>query len=42
MAGDVAGAGAGFHWMSLKTQKRSPGMKKRSKNGCEEANDHHL
>jgi hypothetical protein len=42
MAGDVAGAGAGFHRMSLKTQRRSPGMKKDLKNGCEEANDHHL
>jgi hypothetical protein len=28
MAGVVAGAGAGFHWMSLKTQRRSSGMKR--------------
>jgi hypothetical protein len=27
MAGVVAGAGAGFHWMSLKTQRRSSKMK---------------
>jgi hypothetical protein len=27
MAGIVAGAGAGFHWMSLETQRRSSGMK---------------
>jgi hypothetical protein len=34
MAGVVAGAGAGFYRMSLKTQRRSSGMKK--------ADDHHL
>jgi hypothetical protein len=28
MAGVVAGAGAGFHRMSLKMQRKSPGMKK--------------
>jgi hypothetical protein len=28
MAGVVAGAGAEFHWMSLKTQKRSSGIKR--------------
>jgi hypothetical protein len=28
MAGVVAGAGAGFHRMSLKTQRRSSGMKR--------------
>jgi hypothetical protein len=42
MAGVVAGAGAGFHRMSLKTQRRSSGMKDDLKKGCEEANDHHL
>jgi hypothetical protein len=42
MAGVVAGAGAGFHRMSLKTQRRSSGMKKDLKKSCEEANDHHL
>jgi hypothetical protein len=42
MAGVVTGAGAGFHRMSLKTQRRSPGMKKDLKKGCEEANGHHL
>jgi hypothetical protein len=38
MAGVVAGAGAGFHRMSLKTQRRSSGKNK----SCEVANDHHL
>jgi hypothetical protein len=38
MAGVVAGAGAGFHRMSLKTQRRSSGKNK----SCEAANDHHL
>jgi hypothetical protein len=28
--------------MSLKTQRRSPGMKKDLKEGCEKADDHHL
>jgi hypothetical protein len=28
MAGVVAGAGEGFHRMSLKTQRRSSGMKR--------------
>jgi hypothetical protein len=43
MAAVVAGAGAGFHRMSLKTQRRWSGMKKDlKKGGCEEANDHHL
>jgi hypothetical protein len=28
MAGVVAGAEAGFHWMSLKTQRRLSGMKR--------------
>jgi hypothetical protein len=28
MAGVVAGAGAGFHWMSLETQRKSSGMKR--------------
>jgi hypothetical protein len=42
MAGVVAGAGAGFHWMSLRMQRKSSGMKKDLKEGCEEANDHHL
>jgi hypothetical protein len=28
MAGVVAGAEAGFHWMSLEAQRRSSGMKK--------------
>jgi hypothetical protein len=42
MAGVVAGAGAGFHWMSLKTQGKSSGLKKDLKEGCEEADDHHL
>jgi hypothetical protein len=42
MAGVVAGAGAGFHRMSLKTQRRSSGMKKDLKRSCEDANDHHL
>jgi hypothetical protein len=42
MAGVVVGAGAGFHWMSLKTQRRSSGIKVDLKEGCEEADDHHL
>jgi hypothetical protein len=42
MAGVVVGAGAGFHQMSLKTQGKSSGMKKDLKEGCEEADDHHL
>jgi hypothetical protein len=42
MAGVVAGAGAGFHRMSLKTQRKLLGMKKDQKEGCEEADDHHL
>jgi hypothetical protein len=33
MAGVVARAGAGFHRMSLKTQRRSSGMKKDLKRG---------
>jgi hypothetical protein len=42
MAGVVAGAGARFHWMSLKTQRKSSGMKQDLKEGCEETDDHHL
>jgi hypothetical protein len=42
MAGVVAGAGAGFHWMSLKVQRKSSGIKQDLKEGCEEADDHHL
>jgi hypothetical protein len=42
MAGVVAGAGAGFHRMSLKTQRKSSGMKQNLKEGCEEADDNHL
>jgi hypothetical protein len=42
MARVVARAGAGFHRMSLKTQRKSPGMKQDLKEGCEEAGDHHL
>jgi hypothetical protein len=42
MAGVVAGAGVGFHSMSLKNIKRIVRNKKKSKERCEEANDHHL
>jgi hypothetical protein len=42
MVGVVAGAGAGFHWMSLKMQRKSTGVKQDLKEGCEEADDHHL
>jgi hypothetical protein len=42
MAGVVTGAGARFHWMSLKVQRKSSGMKQDLKEGCEEAGDHHL
>jgi hypothetical protein len=38
MAGVVAGAGAGFHWMSLREQRKSSWMKQ----DLEEADDHHL
>jgi hypothetical protein len=43
MAGVVAGVGAGFHWMSLETQRivRSK-KKKRSRKSCKETDDHHL
>jgi hypothetical protein len=41
MAGVVAGAGAGFHWMSLKTRRGSSETKKDLKNS-EETDDHHL
>jgi hypothetical protein len=42
MAGVVAGAGAGFHWMSLKAQRKSSEMRQDLKEGCEETDDHHL
>jgi hypothetical protein len=42
MVGVVAGAGPRFHWMSLETQRKSSGMKQDLKEGCEEADDHHL
>jgi hypothetical protein len=42
MAGVVAGAGARFHRMRLKTQRKSSGMKQDLKEGCEEADDYHL
>jgi hypothetical protein len=42
MAEVVAGAGAGFHRISLKAQRKSSGMKQDLKEGCEEADDHHL
>jgi hypothetical protein len=42
MAAVVAGAGAGFHRMSLKTRRKSLGMEQELKKGCEEAYDHHL
>jgi hypothetical protein len=42
MAGVVAGAGAEFHQMSLKAQRKSSGMKQDLKEGCEEVDDHHL
>jgi hypothetical protein len=42
MARVVAGAGAGFHQMSLKVQRKSSGMKQDPTEGCEEADDHHL
>jgi hypothetical protein len=41
MAGVVAGAGAGFHWMSLETQRESSEAK-RSRKSCKETDDHHL
>jgi hypothetical protein len=42
MAGVVAGTGAGFHWMSLKAQRKSSEMKQDLKEDCEEADDHRL
>jgi hypothetical protein len=44
MAGVVVGVGAGFHWMSQKTQRRSSRMKTdlNGAGGCEEADDHYL
>jgi hypothetical protein len=42
MAGVVAGTGAGFHWMSLKAQRNSSGMRQDLKEDCEEADDHRL
>jgi hypothetical protein len=42
MAGVVAGAGARFHWISLKAQRKLSGMKQDLKEGCEETDDHHL
>jgi hypothetical protein len=42
MAEVVAGAGAGFHRMSLKKHKKNSQGGKRSKMGCEEVNNHHL
>jgi hypothetical protein len=42
MVGVVAGAGAGFHRMSLKVQRKSSGMKQDLKESCEEVDDHHL
>jgi hypothetical protein len=40
MAGVVAGAG--FHQISLKEQRKSSGMNQDLKEGCEGADDHHL
>jgi hypothetical protein len=42
MAGVVAGAGAEFLRISLKAQRKSSGVKQDLKEGCEEADDHHL
>jgi hypothetical protein len=42
MAEVVAGAGAGFHWMSLKTQRGSSETKKRSRKSCKGTDGHHL
>jgi hypothetical protein len=42
MAGVVAGAGAGFHWMNLETRRGSSEIKKKSRKSCEESDDHHF
>jgi hypothetical protein len=42
MAGVVAGAGMGFHWMSLGTRRGSSETKGKSRKSCEEIDDHHL
>jgi hypothetical protein len=42
MAGVVAGAGAGFHRISLKAERKSSGMRQDLKEDCEEADNHHL
>jgi hypothetical protein len=42
MAGVVARAGAWFHRISLKAQKKTSGMKQDLNEGYEETDDHHL
>jgi hypothetical protein len=42
MAGVVAGAGVGFHWMSLKTQRGSSETRRYLEKNCKETDDHHL
>jgi hypothetical protein len=40
MAGAAVGAGAGFHRISLKAQRKSSLLRQDLKEGCEEADDH--
>jgi hypothetical protein len=42
MARVVAGAGAGFHWMSLETRKRSSEAEGNLEKGCGEIDDYRL
>jgi hypothetical protein len=47
MTGVVAGAGAGFHWMSWKHKEEERDVflfrnKRRSRKSCKETDDHHL
>jgi hypothetical protein len=39
MAGVVVSAGAGFHWISLETQRGSSEIKKRSRKSCKETDE---
>jgi hypothetical protein len=42
MAGVVAGAGAGFHWMRLETRKGSSATEENLKKAVKEVDDHCL
>jgi hypothetical protein len=42
MAGVVAGAGAGFHWMRLETQRGSSALEENLEKAVKEVDDHRL